>query len=220
MLGSMSRRGLGAVALLAAAAVGLIGCGTASAPSPPTGVDQLVIPTPTPDPGDFVVEVDNPWFPLPTGRSWAYDVADVDGRHPLQVKVAPGVEIGGVSTTARVVRERGRTTTDWYAQDTAGNVWWLGREGEWRAGEAGAQAGVAMPAEPRLGDGYRMALAGGVVADHATVTEVEDDRVVVEVERSEPGPEPSMVARIYARNIGLVEESDLDGAARTVRLRR
>ena len=45
------------VALLA------FGCGTASEPSPPSGVDELTIPTPSVDPGDFVERIDNPWLP-------------------------------------------------------------------------------------------------------------------------------------------------------------
>ncbi len=52
--------------MLAALTV-LTGCGSASVSSPPSGVDELVIPTPSPDPDDFVAAVDNPWFPLEPG---------------------------------------------------------------------------------------------------------------------------------------------------------
>ena len=41
------------------------------------------IPTPSPDPADFVGAVDNPWLPLAPGRTWTYDVVDVDGAHRL-----------------------------------------------------------------------------------------------------------------------------------------
>ena len=192
----------------------LAGCGTASAPSPPTGVDELTIPTPTPDPADFVERVDNPWMPLETGRSWTYDVVDVAGTHPLRVTVAPGPDVDGVATTAQVSTEQGRTTTDWFAQDRSGNVWWFGREGEWRAGEDGAEAGLAMPAHPRVGDGFRTAYAAGVVEDVATVAETDgvasvpagsyEDLVVIEV-RSDLGSAGDL-DRSFARGIGLVEE--------------
>jgi hypothetical protein len=52
-------------------------------------------------------------------------------------------------------------TDDWYAQDKDGNIWYLGeavrnydkgklvdRAGSFEAGVDGAQAGVAMPADP------------------------------------------------------------------------
>ncbi|MBZ5740195.1 hypothetical protein [Nocardioides mangrovi] len=213
----MRRRALAAVAFLAFLPGALAGCGTASAPSPPAGVDELVIPTPSPDPGDFVAGVDNPWFPLPQGRTWTYVVADVSGSHGLTVTVADGPEVDGVATTARVSTEQGRTVTDWYAQDTDGNVWWFGREGVWRAGADGAEAGVAMLATPRVGDGYRTAYAEGVVEDHATVMSLDEDRLVVDVQHPEPVAGSTEIT--YERGTGPVEESSTSGAYRVVRLR-
>ena len=64
----------------------------------------------------------------------------------------------------------GDQVVDYFAQDRRGNVWWFGREGEWLAGEDGAQAGLAMPATPRLGDGWRAAYEAGVVDVRMTVT--------------------------------------------------
>src|SRR3954451_22364579 len=102
MLGAMTVRALAVLGAIAVLTGPLTGCGTASAPSPPTGVDGLVIPTPSPDPDDFVAEVDNPWLPLPPGRTWTYDVADADGTHRMTVTVEDGPTIAGVPTTARV----------------------------------------------------------------------------------------------------------------------
>lgn len=56
-------------------------------------------------------------------------------------------------------------TTDWYAQDKRGNVWYLGErtaeldthgkttstEGSWQANVGGARAGIYMPAHPKRG---------------------------------------------------------------------
>lgn len=214
MLGSMTVR---AVLLLTLLAV-LTGCGTASAPSPPAGVDELVIPTPSPDPADFVGTVDNPWFPLPLGSRQVYDVAGLDGNHTLVVTVAPGPVVAGVGTTARVQTEQGRRTIDYYAQDDRGNVWWFGREGRWQAGTDGAEAGLAMAATPRTGDGYRTAYDAGVVEDRATVTSVSDDLVTVEVRSDlEPG---SSTRQTYLRGTGLESEQVVAGAYRVVRLRQ
>jgi len=154
-MGTTRRAGLaGAVLLLGALSSGCAGDPEAY---PPTGVDGLVIPTPAPDPGDFVAEVDNPWFPLEPGTRWSY--ADAGGPRTVAVALR-GPVVDGVRTTAlrtSTPRPNGHrsTTTDYYAQDRAGDVWWFGRAGEWRAGP-GAGAGLAMAAHPRRGDGYAM----------------------------------------------------------------
>jgi hypothetical protein len=213
----MTVRAVVLLTLLAVLGPSLAACGTASAPSPPAGVDELVVPTPSPDPGDFVSGVDNPWFPLRPGTRQEYDVADADGDHTLVVTVESGPTVAGVPTTARVQTERGRRTVDWYAQDVRGNVWWFGRAGEWTAGTGGAEAGLAMAATPRVGDGYRTAYAEGVVEDHATVESVSDDLVTVVVRSAlSPGTSAELT---YRRGVGLESERVVAGAYRVVRLR-
>ncbi|WP_284533565.1 hypothetical protein [Nocardioides sp. T2.26MG-1] len=221
----MTVRALLLAAVLTGLAV-LAGCGTASSPSPPAGVDELTIPTPSPDPDDFVPEVDNPWFPLEPGDTWVYAVSDAGGSHRMTVTVAPGPEIAGVATTSRVSTEPSRVVTDWFAQDEDGNVWWFGREGSWRAGDAGAEAGIAMLARPRIGDGYRMAYAAGVTEDTARVTSLDGDTVVAAGSydgllrlEQRSALDPGATAELaYARGVGLVEASEVSGSYRTVRL--
>ena len=77
----------------------LAGCGSASDPSPPAGVDGLEIPTPSVDSDDFVTGVDNPWLPLPIGATWTYDVS---GTRPGEATVTTleGPDVDGVATTA------------------------------------------------------------------------------------------------------------------------
>ena len=149
-------------------------------------------------------------------------MVDVEGAHSLTVAVEQGPEIAGVATTAQVRTEDGETTTDWFAQDADGNVWWFGREGEWQAGTDGAEAGLAMPETPRVGDGFRTAYQPGVVEDVVTVLVLDgtatvpggsyDDLLVTEqtsvLERAD-------VERSWARDLGLVEQSE---PGRTVRL--
>jgi len=165
----MRTTGATARALLAPVGAGLLaallaGCGTASPTSPPTGVDELVVPTPSPDPDDFVAEIDNPWF-----------AGDPDAGRPSGTERVAGVEVTVVGG-------------DYFAQDRRGNVWWFGTVGEWRAGVDGAQAGLAMPAEPRYGDSWRTAYVPGVVEDVAAVTDMDDDTLVLETTSAlEPG---------------------------------
>ena len=162
----MGTRGRRHAVLTVLAALVLAGCGSASDPSPPAGVDGLVIPTPSVDPDDFVTGVDNPWLPLPVGATWEYAVTGVR-QGSTTVTTLEGPDVEGVATTAvraETTPEKGAPTvvTDFYAQDAAGNVWWFGREGEWLAGKDDAEAGLVMAADPRVGDGYRQAEAAGV----------------------------------------------------------
>ncbi|WP_134738302.1 hypothetical protein [Nocardioides sp. 503] len=195
-----------ATALASLAALGLAsGCSSASPPSPPAGVDELTVPTPSPDPDDFVAAVDNPWLTLEPGARTTYATGDGE----LVTTVAAGPEILGVATTALT-----GTATDFYAQDEAGNVWWFGREGEWQAGEAGAEAGIAMLAKPRVGDGYAQAEPGPRAEVLALDGEAQtpagdfDDLVVVET-TEESG---RVLTSYYARGAGLVYRETETGA--------
>ncbi|HEX6150922.1 hypothetical protein [Nocardioides sp.] len=202
----------------------LAGCGAGPELSPPTGVDELQIPTESPDPRDFVGTVDNPWFPLEPGRTWEYDVSgEAAGR---KVTVERGPEVIGVATTARVAEQDGTQTVDWYAQDEAGNVWWFGRQGEWQAGRDGAQAGLAMAAHPRVGDGYRTGFADGIVEERAQVLSLTETAQVeagtfselVVTEVSSP-LEPGLVQQhYYASGVGLVMIETLSGGTERVEL--
>lgn len=213
-------------ALATALAVLLTACG-AGAPqtAPPSGVDGLEIPTPSPDPADFVTGVDNPWFPLAPGSEWTY--ASSDGRSVV-VTVSGTTPVAGVEATAVDTVERsprGRVvaeSTAWFAQDRGGNVWHLGDEGVWAAGEAGAQAGLAMPATPRVGDGFARELAPGVAEDESRVVSIDARRTtsydafeaLVQVEDTSPLEPGVTTEAFYARGIGLVLEegtsSDLE----------
>jgi hypothetical protein len=193
-------------------ALTLTGCGTGALPYPPTGVDELVIPTPAPKAGDFVGRIDNQWLPLAPGRTWVYDVRRIghpDGVRTVSVLADP-VTVAGVRTTAvqTVFQRQGEprsTRTDYYAQDTRGNVWWFGREGLWRAGREGAEAGLVITAVPRLGDGYRAAYEKGVVEDVVTVAQA---KPVVSLEWTTALAPGSAVWDTYRKGVGLVDRID------------
>jgi hypothetical protein len=223
--GVMGTRGRRRAVLTVLAALVLAGCGSASDPSPPAGVDGLVIPTPSVDPDDFVTGVDNRWLPLPVGATWTYALS---GTRPGDVTVTTleGPDVEGVATTAvqtRTVPARGRdTVTDFYAQDEAGNVWWFGREGEWQAGADGARAGLVMAADPRVGDGYRQAEAAGVVDRRAEVLGLEGERTVPDgtfdhlVVVAVTSPLTGVVEQTYyAEGIGLVALETIEGEPET-----
>jgi hypothetical protein len=161
------------------------GCGSASDPSPPAGVDGLVIPTASPEPDDFTATIDNPWLPLAAGATWSY-ASDARPATRLQVTVADGPSVAGVATaavrSATIPSDRGETSSevDYFAQDDDGNVWWFGRQGEWRAGEDGAEAGVAMLARPRRGDGYAEMAVDGHPGQRSVIVELDGESLVIE----------------------------------------
>src|SRR5215212_5353697 len=133
MLEAMTRR----PKLLAIAAVLpllVAGCGSAPQKSPPAGVDGLDIPTPSADPDDFVEGIDNPFLPLRPGNRWIYKSRNLDQETTTVSVTGDTREVQGVSTTVvhDVVKDADVTvveeTFDWFAQDTAGNVWRFGED--------------------------------------------------------------------------------------------
>ena len=230
------------LALATALPLLLAGCGSAPQESPPTGVDGLEIPTPSPEPDDFVQGIDNPFLPLRPGNRWVYESSGTDPE-TITVTVTEDTRVvQGVTTTVvhdvvedadgRVVED----THDWFAQDAAGNVWYFGEEtteyddrgrpdhsGSWEAGVDGAQAGVAMLAEPRVGDGYQQESYPGEAEDVGKVLSLNEAvnvpfgsySGVLQTEDTTP-LEPGLVEhKYYAPGVGLLlEETVLGGSGR------
>jgi hypothetical protein len=178
------------------------------------------------DPDDFVDRVDNPWLPLAPGSRWTYELA---GDHSGTVTASVSLQSRTVSGVAATVVETiwpDRGTVDYYAQDRAGNVWWLGREGLWEAGADGAEAGLAMAADPRLGDGYRLARAEGVVEDLAQVRSLSASVSVpagryegcVDIETASALVPGVRLLQTYAEGVGLVRLASLEGPAVSLEL--
>jgi hypothetical protein len=146
--------------------------------------------SPTIDPANFVPTIDNRWFPLKPGTGFHYKGVAEDGKTPQaddmvvtnRVKEILGVRCTVVRDT---VTSRGRLierTFDWYAQDRAGNVWYMGEDARelkggrlvkvddsWEAGVDGAKAGIIMPGNPRPGDEYRQEYYPRYALDQARV---------------------------------------------------
>lgn len=136
--------------------------------------------------------IDNPYFPLPVGATWVLEAQTDEGLERISVEVlAETREIEGV--TATVVRDTVtlddeviEDTWDWYAQDSEGNVWYLGEEtcefedgmcvdmnGAWEWGVDGALPGIIMRANPTVdGQRYYSEFYVGEAEDAAEVVEV------------------------------------------------
>ncbi len=141
--------------------------------------------------------IDNGYFPLVSGTIYTSKSTIAEGCEEDVTAITYDTRtIDGV--TARVVHDQvfdGETctsdpgaltedTSDYYAQDNAGNVWYMGEdtftcegagnctpgEGGWIAGINGAQPGVIMLAHPKSGASYKQEFSAGVAQDQALVT--------------------------------------------------
>jgi hypothetical protein len=150
------------------------------------------------DPAEFTTEIDNPYWPMKPGSRWVFRERDADGsvtRVEVTVtslkKLVDGIEAVVVHDVVTQDGEVFEDTFDWYAQDAEGNVWYLGEdtkefengkvtstEGSWEAGVDGAQAGVVVPAEPRVGMTYRQEYYKGEAEDSAEVLSLDAETVV------------------------------------------
>ena len=184
------------------------------------------------DPNDFVKTIDNPYFPLIPGTTFIYR-GESDGtptRDVMKVTYQTKVILGVTTTVVHhFAYEEGvlvEDTFDWYAQDTAGNVWYFGEdtkeldengnvistEGSWQAGVDGAQPGIIMEANPKKGDQYQQESAPGVAEDMAKVIGFKDSLCVkygcfedVLVTKEWSPLEPDVVEnKYYAKGVGFI----------------
>jgi hypothetical protein len=140
------------------------------------------------DPATFTDHVTNSYFSVIPGTVRHY-VGVRDGKptaHLFTVTHETKTVMGVKCVVVRdVVTQSGslvEKTTDWYAQDRAGNVWYFGEDtaeyqngvvtntnGTWEAGVDKAKPGIVMPAHPKLGVTYRQEYRPGVALDMATI---------------------------------------------------
>ncbi len=220
--------------------------GPSDAPKVPTAtVDGVTVPTASPDPGDFVGTVDNPYLPLAPGTVWTSTSEGDEGPQKDVVTVTHRTKVvQGVTTVVvhDVVRDDAgklvENTYDWYAQDRDGNVWYFGEdttaydsgkpdtEGSWEAGRDGARAGIAMLAHPDLDDAYAQEYRHDVAEDHGKVLSLTEKVAgptgryagVLQTEDTTP-LEPKLVEhKYYARGVGVVAEETVAGGHEQVRL--
>ena len=154
--------------------------------------DNVTSPAYTPAlPTTWAAAVSNPFFPLVPGTTFTYAMQGGSETNTVEVlretKVVNGViavvVLDRVFESGKLIEE----THDWYAQDAAGNVWYLGEdskemdngkvvstEGSWEWGLNGALPGVVMWADPaaHVGEAYRQEYYRGKAEDWGRVVSV------------------------------------------------
>jgi len=203
----------------------------------------VAAPAPAARPG---AHVDNPWFPLKPGTTLVYRGVK-DGKPTFErfrttrrTKLVDGVRCRVVDDRSWENGHLAERTSDYYAQDAGGTVWYYGedtaeldaaghvtsREGSWRAGRKGARAGIFMPAHPRVGEHHFQEHDPGTAEDQFRVVSL---RARVSVPYGAFGHalrtrewttlEPGVVdAKYYVRGIGEVFEGSQKGPVERARL--
>ncbi len=173
-----------------AAAMVLTACGPSDSGGLPQGDQPVEL-----DPADFTTEIDNTYWPMAPGTRWTYRETNAEGNvSDVVVVVTTETKEIANGIVARVVRDTVsqdgeiiEDTFDWYAQDSDGNIWYLGEdtaefengemvstEGSFEAGVDGALPGIIMPGEPQPGMKYREEYYAGEAEDNGEVLSVEE----------------------------------------------
>ncbi len=192
--------------------------------------------------------INNPYFPLLVGSTYVYTGTD-DGDPEIDRVIVTDAtkQVLGVTTT--VILDRvyingvlSEKTEDYYAQDSAGNVWYFGensreldangnvtsREGSWLAGENNAKAGIIMPAHPGIGDKYTQENSPDVAQDQAEVIALNGraqtpfgtfSNCLLTNETSPLEPAGNTEMKLYAAGIGEVKEVSSGDEVEILKLR-
>lgn len=197
---------------------------------------------------DTSAQITHPYLPFTIGETYRYqgqsqdpDTGEIEHEEIIvevldQTRVVAGIE-------SRVVRDRVfleglliEDTFDWYAQDTDGNVWYVGEDvtdfeydddgnligtshpGQWEAGVDGALPGYIMPATLNVGDSFFQEFFVGEAEDYAEIIGVGETFTVPgfgtfdDVLRTKDlSLDPtSFEHKLYAPGIGLIAEREFD----------
>ena len=196
---------------------------------------------------DFTTKIDNRYFPLPVGWTWIYKGVK-EGKPQIDrvtvtsmtKRVAEGITTRAISDVAKTPHgQLLEKTTDWYAQDKRGNVWYFGentaaylpggkidRSGSWEAGVKDGEPGIIMLANPHIPNAYRQEYQKGNAEDTAWIVNrgtsftvpyrtIHNALTSLEFARIEP---KVVDEKIYAPGIGIAFEKALTGPPEVAKL--
>jgi hypothetical protein len=197
-------------------------------------------------PSMFVDKVDNPYWPLAPGTKWSYEASTDEGTETIEVTVLSETkEIMGITCAVvhDAVKRNGELiedTYDWYAQDTDGNVWYMGEDskeyeggkvvstaGSWEGGVNGAQPGIKVWAQPHVGGppyyqeylkGEAEDLGKDLRTDGVAETPVAAYDGLLVVEEWTPLDPEFIERKYYKAGVGTVKEEMIRGGKEVVLL--
>lgn len=197
------------------------------------------------NPAEFSTTIDNPFYPLAPGTRMIYESKGLKDREGTVVEVTYDTKpIMGVRTVVvhDVVTVNGKLsedTYDWYAQHRNGDVWYFGEDtkkydtdgkfttkGSFLAGGDGAQPGIVMLGNPKVGVRYRQEYYKGQAEDEAEVIDTNASAKVaygsfdhVVKTKDYTVLDPKVIEHKYfARGVGLILVEHVKGPRERVEL--
>ena len=198
-------------------------------------------------PTEWFASVTNPFLPFVPGTTSTFEGETKEGTETIVVEVQQTTKtIMGVVAT--VVRDRvyldgdlTEDTWDWYAQDSDGNVWYLGEDskeiengkvvstkGSWEWGVDNALPGILMWADPgaHVGEAYRQEYYRNKAEDWGKVVSLTENVTVpygtfngcLKTEEWNALEKNSREAKWYCPQVGFVKEMSLKGGSEAVEL--
>lgn len=187
--------------------------------------------------------VTNSWFPLARGSVYVYE-GQKDGKQARdvmtvtrKVKTITGIRAAVVADRLFLNGRLAERTTDWYAQDKHGTVWYLGEktaelspsgkvistDGSFLHGRDGAKGGIFMPANPLVGQSFQQERYKGHAEDRfrilslatSVATPVITSHSAMLTEERTPLEPQNVVQKYYVQGIGPVKEEQVAGATRS-----
>jgi hypothetical protein len=184
--------------------------------------------------------VTNSWFPLARGSVYVYD-GQKDGKAARdvmtvtrKVKTITGIRAAVVNDRLFLSGQLAERTTDWYAQDRRGTVWYLGEktaelnakgkvtstEGSFLNGRDGAKGGIFMPAHPAVGQSFQQEAFKGEAEDRFRIlslatsisTPAVSSQQAMLTEETTPLERGVVDHKYYVQGIGTVKEQQVAGA--------
>lgn len=214
----------------------VIGVGCVQQPTSPPLSNETYAPEINVE--DFVSNVTNPYWTLTPGKKFVYEKEIEEGTERIEVivtnetKTVLGIKAMVVWDRVFLNDDLIEDTKDWYAQDKQGNVWYFGEDskeivdgkvvsthGSWESGVNGAQPGIIMLANPKVGNKYRQEYLLGEAEDEGEIIAL-DETVSTpygnftgclqtrDFTRLEPGVE---AMKFYCKQIGFLALEIEDG---------
>jgi hypothetical protein len=154
--------------------------------------------SPSLNPADFQIRIDNPLFPVSSLGPKVFEGEEKDPETGETIKtrlestvlpdtdVLAGVEVVVLEEKDYEDGELVESTLDYFAQHRDGSVYYfgervdeyeegkvVGHEGQWLAGEGNNQPGIFMPVKPVLNQTFEQEKAPGVAEDRSKVVAVD-----------------------------------------------
>jgi hypothetical protein len=199
------------------------------------------------DPAELTTRIDNRYWPMRRGERWLYKGSGDGTKARSRVRVTGKTKRLANGVRARALRDAARengrlveVAFEWYAQDEAGNVWYLAedvmepvrgrlrRTEGWEAGVDDVQPGVVMPGAPEVRMRYRQQHYARKNADRSEILSLEERvkvpdgyfKDVLMLRETTPLEPRALEYKFYAPGVGLVLTQEVSGGSARLELAR